>query len=207
MKPSIIIATLFSLLFLGCAYQSISVYYNKKETDFNKYKTFAWICYNDSISKLYKGDKVRDNAVHYINHSFILKGYQIDTLAPDLLLDMKLLDENKVAITKCVGYCPTGNYIGYFYPFSDYEFYPPSSPLYPYTPWRYEMDTLVYKDKFKERTITLNVIDRKAGKVVWSATAIGDLYEDKTLEHVVHPEVHKLMKRFPVRSRVRKIKF
>ncbi len=204
MKAITIISGLFLLLLTGCAYEKISVSY---KTPFDKYKTFAWLHREDEASKMYKGDKVHENAVQYINHSFILKGYTIDTSEPDMLLDMKLLDENKVAVTKCVGYCPVNNYVGYYYPFTAYEFFPTNSTMYPHSPWRYEMDTVYYENRYKERTITLNVVDRKTKKIIWSGTAVGDLYDDKTLNNVVNPIVRKLMKKFPVRSKVKKIKF
>jgi hypothetical protein len=189
----------FLLILCGCTYESTTIYYNRKEENINKFKTFAWISYTDSICK---GDKVKEEAFHYINHSFIVKGYKMDTLAPDLLLDMQLLDENNMAIAKCIGHCPTTDYIMYFYPTNNYKFSLVNSSSYPYPPWQYELDSLVYEHKTKKRIITLHVIDRMKGQAVWSATALRNTNDNKTLSNMVHPIVRGLMKKIPTADSV-----
>lgn len=190
------IFTLFLMLVCGCTYETTTIYY-KKDADFDKFKTFSWLTNTDSLCR---GDKVKEEAFHQINHGFLLKGYKIDTLAPDLLLDMQMFDENKMANVECLGHCPTTDYIVYFYPTNDYKFQLVNSSSYPYPQWQYELDTLVYYNKYKERIITLNVIDRKRGQGVWSATALGNPTDDQGLDNVVHPIVQRLMKKFPVKT-------
>ncbi len=191
-----VIFTLFLVVLYGCTYDSTTIYYSKKETDFNKFRTFAWVHGEDKICK---GNKIKEEAFHYVNMGFIVRGYQLDTVAPDLLLDMQMLDENRMSGAKCLGYCPTTEYIMYFYPTNEYKFSLVNSSKYPYSPWQYELDTLMYQNQSLGRIITLNVIDPKKGKTVWSATALANSQNDKKLAEAIHSTVRTVMKSFPVK--------
>ena len=184
----------FLMLVYGCKFES-TIYY-KKEAGFGKFKTFAWLLYKDRI---FKGNKVKEEAFHYINRCMVLKGYEMDTIAPDVLLDMQLLNENKMGNAKCLGHCPSSDYIVYFYPNNDYKFRLVNSTSYPYPQWQYELDTLVYNNSSKKRIISLNVIDRKTEQAIWSATALGKSSSNKVLLDHVSPTLQKVMENFPTR--------
>ncbi len=52
--------------------------------------------------------------------------------------------------------------------------------------------------KYSEQNFTLNVIDRKQNKLVWTSTALVNIYDTKKMN--VHPAAHKMMKKLPFKS-------
>lgn len=193
---------LTAALFLinACIYKPVSVNSNK-DISFKEFKTFAWVPDRDSLSNTYKNDLVKNMTMNYINHCLMLRGYKIDTLNPDLLLDLKLLDEKKEEIRQY-------SYpIGYSYPYFGYYYYP-----YPfhytfygwYAPY---WNTGTYKTSYTERTINLTFIDRKNKQAIWTGTTVGDIYDAKYSDKYIHPGIHRLLKRYPVKPVVKKIKY
>lgn len=193
------LTTLAVALFLmnACIYKPVSVNYNK-ETSFKDFKTFAWVPEKKSDSSRYKNDAVKNNTINYINHCLFLRGYRIDTLNPDLLVDLVLLDEKKVEVSPYYfegdGYYPYNTY-GYI---SSYTYEGPYSR-------DYIADTV--KTSYLKRTITIHLIDKETKKVVWSGTTVGDIYDPKYIEKHIHPGIHRLMQKYPVEPVVKKIKF
>lgn len=190
----------------ACIYKPVSVTYNK-ETDFKNFKTFAWIPESDTIQKTYKNDLVKNITMNYINHCMMLRGYKVDTLNPDLLLDLKLLDEKKKIISPYVTGYPFDGIVGYSYPYFGYYYYPyPYHYTYGgwYTPY---WNTGTYTTTYTERTINLNIIDRKNKQAVWSGTTVGDIYDPKFLNKFIHPGIHRMLKKYPVKPVVRRIKY
>ncbi|MFX4489899.1 hypothetical protein ABTA82_19815, partial [Acinetobacter baumannii] len=47
--------------------------------------------------------------------------------------------------------------------------------------------------------ITVNVIDRKQNKFIYTATVEADLYDPSTLQRELHPAVHTLLENYPVK--------
>ena len=114
MKLFILIAFAAPLFIMNaCVYKPVSVN-SDKETNFKEFKTFAWIPKQNPTDNEYKNDVVKNNTINYINHCLFLRGYRIDTLNPDLLVDLVLLDEKKVEISPSyfegAGYFPYNTY-------------------------------------------------------------------------------------------------
>jgi hypothetical protein len=47
--------------------------------------------------------------------------------------------------------------------------------------------------------ITVNVIDRKQNKFIYTATLEADLYDPSTMQRELHPAVHTLLANYPVK--------
>jgi hypothetical protein len=53
--------------------------------------------------------------------------------------------------------------------------------------------------KYTESTITLNVIDRKSNKIVWTSVVGADLYEPSQMQNNLHPAVHRILDSYPIK--------
>ena len=47
--------------------------------------------------------------------------------------------------------------------------------------------------------ITLNFIDRKNKKLIWTGTAEGDIYDPGMINKDLHPAVHRILDEYPVK--------
>ena len=85
--------------------------------------------------------------------------------------------------------------------------YPATSPQNPYynpnpNQYNYNNPPTTYTTRivnYTESTITLNVIDRKSQKLVWTTTVEADLYEPSQMRNNLHPAVHKMLSNYPVK--------
>lgn len=64
---------------------------------------------------------------------------------------------------------------------------------------QYKTDSHSYTKKYVTSTITLNAIDRRRNKLVWTATVQADIYDDLSITTDIHPAVHTLIKTYPVK--------
>lgn len=192
--------TIAILFFCGCSlYTDISVTVDEK-ADISKYRTFAWISDDmDTANSPYNNEIIRNNIRNYFGHSFSERGYRIDLDTPDVLLQLVIVNKKK---EKEVIY-PPNPLIYYYCPYyycSD--FYSPYNFDYYYryqgeycSPYGYCKEKIGYI----EGSITLNVIDRKQNKLVWSGTAKGDIYDPAYINQNIHPAVRSIMRKYPVK--------
>lgn len=180
-----------------------------KSVDFNKYGTYAWLdgnVTNDSAS--YYNDVIQNNAKSFVDREFKSRGYTVDTVKPDVLVELRLTREK---VEETVRTANPYNYSSYTYSnyaynrqyhenvyyrtprYNSYSYYNYSTP-YSYYP-EYSTDTIEYT----EGTITINVIDRSANKLVWTGSAEGDIYEPRYLKGEINPAVDEIMKLYPVK--------
>ena len=54
-----------------------------------------------------------------------------------------------------------------------------------------------HTEQYAESTFTLNAIDRKQNKLVWTCTVQADIYDNLFIEKDVHPAVHSMLKTYP----------
>ena len=164
-------------------------------TDFTKYKSFAWLPdQTDSTNLPYNNEIIRNNIRNYFGQSFSERGYTVNLDSPDVLLKViigtKPMEKVIVNSTGPSPYYYKRYYYGsrYYYPYKfDYYYH---YPRY----YRYESHTIEYI----QGSITLNVIDRKLNKLVWSGTAKGDIYDPSYINENIHPAVIAIMKKYPV---------
>lgn len=65
---------------------------------------------------------------------------------------------------------------------------------------QYKTETHTYTEKYATSTFTLNAIDRKTNKLVWTCTVQADIYDGLGIESDVHPAVHTMLKTFPAKK-------
>jgi hypothetical protein len=189
------------IFFSGCSlYTEISVTVDTN-SDFSKYRTFAWISDDmDTTNSPYNNEIIRNNIRNYFGHSFSERGYRIDLDTPDVLLQLVIVSNKKEkeviypTYPRNYYYCPYYYCSDYYSPYS-FDYYYRYQGEYCY-PFGYCKD----KVEYVEGSITLNVIDRKQNKLVWSGTAKGDIYDPAYIHQNIHPAVRSIMRKYPVKT-------
>jgi hypothetical protein len=209
---------LLCLGFIKCAvYEDIYSDYDHS-VDFSKYKTFAWLpdssmaTREDSFKNTaYDNDVIRNNAKNYINHQLVERGLQIHPKEPDALVQLILLNEKKQrVVTYADPYYPAPYYYGNtfrHYPYyydgrTYYPYYYPYYNNYTYFGWGFNnfyYQPQTYKQTYVKGTITINLYDRAQKKLIWTASAEGDIYDANSVKEEVDPAIRKIMKTFPIK--------
>lgn len=216
-----IIYSFISLCIILCLFKC-SVYndiYSEYDhsTDFTKYKTFAWLpdsgvtARKDSFrNTAYDNDVIRNNAKNYITHQLADRGLTIHVDSPDALFQLILLNEKQHRIiTFSPAYYPMPYYYGaYHFPYyldgrTYYPYYYPYYDYYTYYGWGcadFYCSNYNYKQTYVKGTIIINMYDRKQKKMIWTASAEGNIYDPNTIKEEVNPAIKKMMKEFPIKS-------
>ena len=212
----ILLLFLFIMSLLKCGvYNNIYSEYDHT-TDFTQYKTFAWLpdsgitARKDSFrNTAYDNDVIRNNAKNYINHQLVERGLKIHVDHPDAVFQLVLLNEKKQRILNYFPAYYPGPYFGVYrhYPYyydgrSYYPYYYPYYDYYTYYGWgcdNFYCDTYTYKQTYVKGTITINRFDRKQKKLLWTASAEGNIYDPASIKEEVDPAIRKIMKIFPVK--------
>ena len=125
------------------------------------------------------------------------RGFNVHLEQPDLLLELVVKNEPHT-----VQQVYRGNYYDnrYYYRsryYSPYErnYYYTRYPNYYYTNPRPQ----VVIDTHINNSVTLNIVDAQARKLLWSGSVQADIYDPKVIQQDIHPAVIKLMKEFPVK--------
>lgn len=183
---------------------SISV---DKGVDLTKYKTFAWLPDKmDTNNTPYNNAIIRDNLKNYFGQSFAERGYTAKHNAPDVLLQIVITNKKREQAIVYSSHPEEYYYNTYYYrsryysPYV-YEYYYENAEFY-----CYGNGDCLQTIEYMEGSITLNVIDRKLNKLVWSGTAKGDIYDASYIHKDIHPAVKRIMKEFPIREIDYKVK-
>lgn len=190
------------LTFVGCTttYTAVSSY-SDSTVDFTKYKTFAWLPDKlDTSNRPYKNESVRKNIRNYFGQCMSDRLYTIDRKSPDLLMQLVIknskMKSNSSYNSSSYAYSPpylgsndNSPYDDYYNDYAIYEYDYLNDPLY----------SSNSKEAYVNGAITLNFIDRKTKKLVWSGTARGDIYDPLEMYHDLHPVVHKILSKYPVK--------
>lgn len=203
----------FSTLVLlsGCGIYSDIVTNADSNTNFCQYHTFAWLPDQiDTTNLPYNNEIIRNNIKNYFGQSFADRGYRVELDSPDVLLSLKYVNVPKENVIIVVDR-PFPFYYSRYYYGSDYYF-----PYY-FDYYYHDHSFLNYSTELNKKTsdyiessITLNVIDRKLNKLVWTGTASADIYDLSYLNKNIHPAVEAIMRRYPVNpipSKNRKVKY
>jgi hypothetical protein len=190
------IACLCILLIASGCETYISVYSDYDKTvNFNKYKTFAWLPDRDSTSTEYNNQIVRNNTRNYVNMELAERGYRLNIDSPDVFLDLVVRNvktETTTAVTQ-----PT--YTPGWYTCNPYYQYCPPQYYYSY-PYYNNYSTNYVTESSVDGSITVNMIDRRQNKMVWTATATGNLYDPEYMEDNLHPAVFSIIEKYPVKT-------
>lgn len=197
-----------ALVLSGCGiYNEITVN-TPANTDLTGFTTFAWLPdQRDTVNSPYNNEVIRNNIRNCIGRKLSDRGYKPELDTPDvvlqLVIDNKLSTKNIVSPARPPYFYYNKYYYGsdYFTPYTINYYYKPGRLLYCST-----LGYCVSEISYMEGSITLNVISVKDGKLVWSCTAKGDIYDPSYIKESIHPAVLRIMKHYPVKAIVKRRK-
>jgi hypothetical protein len=196
----------------GCGtYTNIYSDYDRS-TDFNLYRTFAWVPDTTVLPaegiQAYDNDIVRNNAKNYISHNLARRGMLVNPDEPDALFQLVLLNEKREEVVRYYTHVHAGYY------FHNRFYYPYYYPHYRYYTWYgwanppfwNDHQVRSYTRTYVKGAIVINMYDRAMKKLIWTGSAEGDIYDLAYLRHDVHPAIDRIMQKFPVRVRSKESK-
>lgn len=207
MKNKLWIAALTLVVALSActsAYKTVSTDYDRS-VDFTQYKTFAWLPDKaDSANTPYNNEIIRNNIKNYFGQCMSDRAYKVDQENPDLLLQLVITNakKEKVVTTYPPAYYYRPYYYGsyYYLPYRFGYYY----NYYPSYGYGYSGYSTTQKQEYVNGAITLNFIDRKTNKLIWTGTAEGDIYDPSVIERDLHPAVHSIIEQYPVKPLVKR---
>lgn len=196
MKPNKILIPLLLLflLIVGCNVYKVVYYDYDHSVNFSKYKTFAWIPDKDTSKSEYNNEIIRNNARNYFSHCMAERCYKANIDTPDVFLELVITTIKKEK--NYAGRIPPDYYYyhnPFYYPFPNPYFY-----AFPYND-DYDFSYVQQQVDYVEGSITLNVIDRKQKKLVWTGTSKGDLYDPKYMKENINPAIYSIIEKYPVK--------
>lgn len=212
MKLKIIFFKIFligAIALSGCSsYNNTSSNYDKS-VDFEKYKTYAWLNSQKSqVPAAYYNDVIENNAKNYIDQNFKNRGYTVDTLNPDILMELVLKSKKKteeIQVSNPYNYSNHTYYNNPYNPYYDNNLYYGNQYYNRYPNYNYGMHysyNVGYRTKtmkYTEITITINMIDRDSNKLVWTGSAENDIYDPKYFKEEIHPAIVNILAQYPVK--------
>ena len=177
-----------------------------RSADFTTYKTFAWLPDQaDTTNSPYNNEIIRNNIRNYFGQCMSDRAYSFNAEEPDILMQLVITNAKKTSERITTSNPNLYYYRPYYfgsvyyqpYPFGYYYRYYPS---YHYSPSLvYSGVTTTQKVEYVNGAITLNLIDRKQNKLIWSGTAEGDIYDPSVISKDLHPAVHSILGQYPVK--------
>ena len=207
MKFKIIIPLLLLLVTTGCSTAYNLSYTDYDQTvDFSRYKTFSWIPHQDNDNTPYHNQIIFNNSINYFSHELAARGMTLDNDNPEVLMELKVTESKKSRTESVRSTVPAYNYNNSY----QYRAISPHNPYYNVNPrayyysrpFNYNSYTYGYTTQtveYTRGTITLNVMDKKQNKFIYTATVEADLYDPSTLQRELHPAVHTLLENYPVK--------
>ena len=208
MKKNIWITAIVALVVLaGCSatYNAVSTDYDRS-TDFSQFKTFAWLPdKTDTAFSPYNNEIIRNNMRNYFGQCMSDRGYSFNIENPDILMQLVITNSKKEKTVP--SYSSINYYRPYYYGSYYYQPYP-FGYYYRYYP-SYSYSTFIgypnnYKIEYVNGAITLNFIDRKTNKLVWTGSAEGDIYDPAMISRDLHPAIHRILNQYPVKPLVKR---
>lgn len=193
---------LLAFILSGCRPYNTLIVNRDVSVDFSKYETFAWLKdIRDTANSPYNNEVIRNNIRNYFGKSFARRGYTLKVDSPDVLLQIEFQNSKVVDEITFRPFPRPHHYYARYYFGSD--FYSP----YPYNYYYTSSEVRCYpnglckeKIEYMEGSITLNVIDRKKNKMVWTCTSKGNIYDPSFINDHIHPAVISIMRFYPVKA-------
>lgn len=176
-------------------YQDVQIT-KDKDVDFEQYETYAWLPEKDSKNDTnFDNDFIRQKTRNYFGHCMAQRQLDPDTLNPQLLLRIEWLSHARE-----VELPPVQDRPDYY----DADYY--NAPtVYIYdgkvtgrSVWGKEY-LESEKVQYAHGGAKLTAIDKATNKKVWEGVAQGDLYDPNVMYDDLHPAIHKMMKKFPIK--------
>ena len=185
-----------TLAFVSCnVYQDVRVT-RDKSIDFEKYESYAWLPDKETSSQSdYNNDFIRQKTRNYFGHCMAQRQLKADTVNPELLFQIEWLSHARE-----VELPPVRNLPDYY---NDEYYNAPTIYIYdgrvtgrPLVGKEYTENEVV---RYAHGGAKLTVIDRETNKTIWQGVAQGDLYDPNVMYDDLHPAIHKMMKKFPIK--------
>jgi len=151
-----------------------------RSVNFSAYKTFAMyeVKASANINKLNQ-----DRIEKYIRMEMSKRGYVENNTNPDLKVNAVTVLKNKRGISASTSYYGYG---GFYRPYGVW-----GVPVTGYT----SVSTYDYKDG----SLVIDVIDAKANKMIWSGSAVVEIYnQPKNPEEAISTTIAKIMAGYPI---------
>lgn len=206
-----IFVLVFAALLVSCSttYRTAYTDYDRS-VDFSSYKTFAWLPDKaDTSNTPYNNEIIRNNIRNFLGQCLINRSYHFERDSPDLLLQLVVVNTKKESMSASTSN-PVLNYYKpyyfgsiYYNPYPSnyyYQYYPNYAPYSYSSPYSYSFGySNTKRNEYVNGAITLNVIDRNKNRVIWTATAEGDIYDPAIIGKDIHPAVHSIIKQYPIK--------
>lgn len=181
------------------SFTNLTVKYDK-ETDFDQFKTYAWLMDADrSGNNDFDNDFIRQRIRNYIGHCLKERQYAIDTLEPDLLVRVKWMAEARQLampdVTDRPFYYDRIYYDDPYAPRLSLRISKPSQLIYPN---RFRITE--GKQTYYHNGVEVIFVDSRTKEVVWNGFTSDDIYDPKTIDKELHPSIHVMMKKFPLKK-------
>jgi len=196
-KQFLSLLTMFFLL--ASCYEQPNLYKSEKtkETDYSKYKTYAWLHTKDTAYTTILDRKNVEAALAYeVSKQLDARGMKLDTANPDCLFTYTLV-MNK---TYQVGDRPPEIYT----PIAYAPVYSGQNNVYYYrTDYglpNYSGGMMV--TTFRDGSLVIDMVDTKDNKIVWRASAQGKQEEKsaKGVKATVREIIPQMFKKFPIKK-------
>ena len=184
------------LFIVSCnVYQDVQVS-RDKSIDFEQYESYAWLPEKETSAESdYDNDFIRQKTRNYFGHCMAQRQLKADTVNPQLLLQIEWLSHARE-----VEIPPVQDWPDYY----DAEYY--NAPTVYIYDGKVTGRPLVGKEyrelevvKYAHGGARLTAIDRRTNQKVWEGVAQGDLYDPNLMYKDLHPAIHKMMKKFPIK--------
>jgi hypothetical protein len=175
----------FVTMNLACCAQVFTDY--DTNTDWKKYRTFAWLAPGDSVLNRYRGDKLYGGLIVYAaNEQLTAKGMRPDSIGPDAIFvfhtSVKQEVEYSQSPTLSVGVAVAGPgyYAGGMAPVAGGKI----------TAHRIEDGEIVYE-----------MYDAETGDLLWKGGDRKNFTMSDDIEGIIRTATKKIFKKFPVKIR------
>ena len=196
MKKSVSICIRIIIAVVSCnVYKDVQIF-RDRSIDFEKYETYAWLPEKESNRQSeYNSDFIRQKTRNYFGHCMAQRKLKPDTINPQLLLQIEWLSHARTVEVPVTPGLPE---------YYDADYYnAPTIYLYNGKISGKSDGYIDYQDKeivtYAHGGAKLTAIDRKTSDIVWEGVAQGDLYDPNVMYDDLHPAIHKLMKKFPIK--------
>ncbi|MBV6643209.1 MAG: DUF4136 domain-containing protein [Cyclobacteriaceae bacterium] len=192
---------LFILFVFITALSSCNVYrdvavFRDKEADFQRYKTYAWLPeVKHSGDSVCTDDFIRKDIRRYIAHCLVQRNMNQDTVEAQLLIHIEWLSHAREMKIPPDYDIPELFDIGYYYAPAIYF---RDGKLTGKPGWRNGYSS-TDKIRYIHGGVKLTAVDSETNELVWEGVAQGDLYDHKEMYEDLHPVIHKMMKKFPIK--------
>ena len=158
------------------------------------YSTYSYLPNKDTIlSKDYDNDRLHEVIISTINDNMASEDFAIDNRQPDVLVYVHTMFDEKVDVNANpvytnFSYYRPGLFIGPYYEDYTYENY--------FTIQRIDADAAIKQLPYKEKSIVIDLIDRRNNQILWRGTADEEI-GSRRLEKDLRNYVDEIFKKFP----------